>query len=99
MENKELVFCTMGWDAYPTTCNELGMILPREAEMIINSRYYPKGEIGEYPVNPETGELLPVWRYVKAEKPKITSKDWLSYIPYSILILSLSYLIYLFIKL
>jgi hypothetical protein len=55
------VYATLGWDGYPTTTKD-GYILPRVAELIINEKYYPKKTLGEYPINPITGEKLEIWQ-------------------------------------
>lgn len=61
MESKEKVYCTLGWDLYPiTTKGKSGGVLPRKAEIIINKKYYPTGEIGEWPIDPATGEKLEI---------------------------------------
>jgi len=54
------VYVTMGWDLKPTTTDIDGYVFPRKAEMMINSKYYPKGEVGEYPIDPQTGKKLPI---------------------------------------
>lgn len=51
---------TLGWDGLPTILLEGGGVLPRGAEKIINSKYYPGGERGEWPIDPETGKRLPM---------------------------------------
>lgn len=51
---------TMGFDFLPTLQLEGGYVLPRRAEMIINSKYYPNGKIGEWLCDPNTGEKLPI---------------------------------------
>lgn len=48
--------CTIDWNGDYIVC-ENGYILPRDAEMIINAKYYPNGII-EYPIDPETGLKL-----------------------------------------
>ncbi len=50
---------TTGNDLHPTILLESGGVFPRNIENIINKAYYPTGEIGEWPVNPDTGERLP----------------------------------------
>jgi hypothetical protein len=55
------VYATLGWDGYPITTKD-GYVLPRVAELIINEKYYPKKEIGEYPTDPITGEKLQIWQ-------------------------------------
>lgn len=52
------MYATIGWDGYPTTTSGDGYVLPRTAEMIINAKYYPNGKIGEWPVDPVSGEKL-----------------------------------------
>ena len=60
IENDNYTPCvTMGWDCNPTLLLPDGKILPREAEMIINRKYYPNNRIGEWLCDPETGEKLP----------------------------------------
>jgi hypothetical protein len=55
------VYCTLGWDARPvTTIGKDGGVLPRRVEMIINEKYYPTGEIGEWPIDPDTGKKLEI---------------------------------------
>lgn len=56
----EKVYVTMDWEARPITTLGDGFILPRRAEMILNSKYYPKGMPGEWPCDPITGEKLPI---------------------------------------
>lgn len=63
----------MAWDGHPAIQLEGGYVLPRKAEMIINSEYYPTGTIGEWPVCPETKEKL------KIAKPWPTTKDYLKF--------------------
>jgi len=60
MEEKQQIYVTMGWDGMPITTKGDGYILPRKAEMIINKKYYPKGELMEWPVDPDTSEKLPI---------------------------------------
>ena len=55
------VTCALGCDGAPTTCED-GLILPRKAEMIINAKYYPSGKVGEWPIDPETGKELEMYR-------------------------------------
>jgi len=50
----------MDWGGNPITTKGDGYILPRDAEMIINKKYYPNGKIGEWPCDPITGEKLPI---------------------------------------
>ena len=58
---KEKVYCTIGWDFHPvTTKGKNGGILPYRAERIINKKYYPTGEIGEWPIDPDTGKKLEI---------------------------------------
>ena len=54
------VYVTRDWAGHPITTKGDGYILPRRAEMIINARYYPNGIAGEWPVDPSTGEKLPI---------------------------------------
>jgi hypothetical protein len=54
------MYVTMGFDFEPTTTKGDGYILPRKAEMILNAKYYPTGTVGEWPIDPETGEKLPI---------------------------------------
>ena len=54
------VSVTMDWEGNPITTKD-GYILPRKAEMILNSQYYPLGVPGEWPCDPTTGEMLPIW--------------------------------------
>lgn len=67
-------YTTTDWGGNPITTNGDGYILPRDAEMIINGKYYPTGELGEWPVDPETGKKLPIWRETKAKKENIFIK-------------------------
>lgn len=67
-------YATTDWRGNPITTNGDGYILPRDAEMIINREYYPTGELGEWPVDPETGKKLPIWREAKAKKENIFIK-------------------------
>ena len=53
-------YVTMDWLGRPVTTDGDGFILPPAAEMIINGRYYPNKKYGEWPVDPETGEKLPI---------------------------------------
>lgn len=53
-------YVTLDWMGRPITTNGDGYILPRDAEVIINSKYYPTGTLGEWPVDPETGKKLPI---------------------------------------
>lgn len=62
------VFCVLGWDLKPTTSEDGIHVLPRSVENIINSKYYPENKNGEFPVNPKTGEKLPIaedYKYIK----------------------------------
>jgi hypothetical protein len=63
MENKKQMFCTLGWDGHPTTCDENGRVLLRKAEMLFYANYYPNGTIGEYPIDPITKEKLPIYDF------------------------------------
>ena len=54
------VYVTMDWAGNPITTKGDGYILPRRAEMIINEKYYPNKEVGEWPCDPDTGEKLPI---------------------------------------
>jgi hypothetical protein len=51
---------TIGWDGYPTITKDNIHILPRPAEMIINSKYYPTSTIGEWPCDPITKQKLTI---------------------------------------
>lgn len=53
-------FVTLGWDMNPTIQIDGKYVLPRRAEMIINSKYYPNGKVGEWPIDPNTGNKLPM---------------------------------------
>lgn len=60
-QKKEMrVYVTLDWAGHPITTKGDGYILPRRAEMIINAKYYPNGIAGEWPVDPNTGEKLPI---------------------------------------
>lgn len=51
---------TLGWDCKPTILLEDGVsVLPRQAEDIIHSRYYPNGS-GTWPVDPVTKQRLEI---------------------------------------
>lgn len=56
----DTVYVTLGWDGHPITTKGDGYILPRRAENILNKQYYPTREIGEWPIDPITGEKLPI---------------------------------------
>jgi len=56
------VYVTMDWGGNPITTKGDGYILPRDAEMIINKKYYPNSKVGEWPCDPITGEKLPIWK-------------------------------------
>ncbi|MGV6816098.1 MAG: hypothetical protein ACWA44_02370 [Thiotrichales bacterium] len=49
---------TLGWDGHPTITTDGKHVLPRKAEMILHGKYYPNGEVGEWPIDPDTGEKL-----------------------------------------
>ncbi len=51
---------TLGWDCRPTIELEGGYVLPRTVEMIINGKFYPDKEPGEWPCDPETGSRLDI---------------------------------------
>jgi hypothetical protein len=51
---------TLGWDGLPTIVNEDGTIYPRKAELIFHAKYYPDYEKEKWPIDPETGEKLPI---------------------------------------
>ena len=51
------VYVTIDWSGRPITTKN-GYTLPREAEMIINGKYYPNNKVGEWPCDPKTGEEL-----------------------------------------
>lgn len=53
-------YATLDWCGNPITTKGDGYILPRNAEMILNAKYYQSGIIGELPCDPETGEKLPI---------------------------------------
>lgn len=65
MENKKKLYCTLGWDGHPTTCDENGRVLHREHEMKFFGNYYPDAIIGSYPVCPVTKEKLPIYNFKK----------------------------------
>ena len=67
----------MGWDGYPTTTDETGKILfSKKAELILNSEYYPKGELDEFPVDPKTGKKLEIQTVFKKEsKPSLSKQE------------------------
>lgn len=50
----------MDWAGYPIISLDGGYIYPRKLEMIIHERYYPTRTIGEWPVDPETGQKLEI---------------------------------------
>lgn len=52
---------SLGWDGYPTTTKCGEYVLPRKAEMILRSGYYPTGIVGEWPCCPKTGERLAIY--------------------------------------
>ncbi|NRA48043.1 MAG: hypothetical protein HRU12_02830 [Phaeodactylibacter sp.] len=54
------LYVTMGYDLWPTITKGDGYVLPRRAEKIFYGKYYPTGKPGEWPVDPETGEKLPL---------------------------------------
>ena len=54
------VYVTMDWGGNPITTKGDGYILPRKAEMILNKKYYPTGNVGEWPCDPISGEKLPI---------------------------------------
>lgn len=54
------VYVTIDWGGNPITTKGDGYILPRKAEMILNSKYYPNGKVGEWPCCPISGEKLPI---------------------------------------
>lgn len=51
---------TLGWDGLPTIVNEDGTIYPRRAELIFHAKHYPDYENEKWPIDPETGEKLPI---------------------------------------
>lgn len=51
---------TLGWDGEPTILNDDGTVFPRSAELIFNAKYYPNWPEQMWPVDPETGEKLPM---------------------------------------
>ena len=59
-ENKDKKFVTLGWDGRPTVSTYDGRIFSRKNEDIFNKEYYPTGEPGEWPIDPKTGEKLPI---------------------------------------
>jgi len=54
------VYVTMDWGGNPITTKGDGYILPRRAEMILNNKYYPNKEVGEWPCDPITGKKLEI---------------------------------------
>lgn len=54
------VYVTMDWAGNPITTKGDGYILPRRAEMIINEKFYPNKEVGEWPCDPITGKKLEI---------------------------------------
>jgi hypothetical protein len=72
MGDKEQVYVTLDWAGEPiTTMN--GLILPRHIEEKYNAKYYPKKVRGEWPCDPDTGELLPIYY-----KPAVFKRHWIS---------------------
>jgi hypothetical protein len=51
---------TLGWDLNPTLEFDNRYVLQRSAEKSIYGKYYPKGMPGEWPIDPETGEKVPI---------------------------------------
>lgn len=70
-------YVTLGWDMNPTLLLDGGYVLPRNAEMIINAKYYPTKTIGEWLVDPETGVKLET-EPIKKEEPMINLSKILS---------------------
>jgi hypothetical protein len=67
---------TIGYDLYPTTTENGKVVYSKKAELILNSKYYPKGELNEFPVNPETGEKLEIDPdLVKESKVKLSKYE------------------------
>lgn len=64
---------TLGWDLCPTIELEDGSILSRKAERIIHGAYYPKGTRGEWPVDPYTGEKLPMADPFSKKRKQLTT--------------------------
>jgi len=54
------MYATMWWDFYPTTTKWDWYVLPRSAEKILRSKYYPTGKVWEFPVDPETWKKLEI---------------------------------------
>jgi hypothetical protein len=61
---------TIGWDGWPTIELEGGYVLPRKAELSMHGKHYPNWPEERWPVDPETGERLPI-----AEKEKSPGKN------------------------
>ena len=51
---------TMGWDGNPTLVFDSHWVLPRSAERIVHRKYYPTGVDGEWPIDPKTGNPVPI---------------------------------------
>jgi hypothetical protein len=61
MEKDIKMYCTLGWDLFPTTTRgKNDGVLPRKAELILRKEYYPKGIIGEFPTCPKTKKPLEI---------------------------------------
>lgn len=96
-------YVTLDWMGRPITTNGDGYILPRDAEMIINAKYYPTGTLGEWPVDPETGEklpkaprlnkngsnMIPINPKSKAQKKLIIATMWLGVVVLTLMIVGL----------
>jgi hypothetical protein len=53
-------YVTLGWDLKPTIVVDGKYVYPRRAELIFHEKYYPEGEKTVWPIDPETGEKLPI---------------------------------------
>lgn len=59
--NKKKLYATMDWHGEVVSCTEDGKILPRLWDLKVNPHLYPNGINTQWPIDPETGEKLPVW--------------------------------------
>ena len=68
---KEQLYCTLYWDGKPGICTRKGMGWPRKAEMIFYGDYYKGQEDSPnpWPVDPETGEKLPMYKPKWLDEP------------------------------
>lgn len=76
MRKDKPIGVTMDWGGNPTLAFSDGCIYPKQVEQILYKEYYPNGQ--QWPVDPETGDELPIaHRPGRNKEPLLSVKAFL----------------------